>query len=65
MLCYAPDSPNVWMITDEVDTVMLTMDHIDCPIRSSSISEQLHQSHAGCGVPLTGLHDVGVPSYKP
>merc|ERR1719322_527801 len=54
------DCSDVRMITDEVDGVMLTVDDIDDTIWHTRLLEKLQQRHAGRGVPLTGLHDVGV-----
>ena len=54
------DGSDVWIITNEVDTVVLAMDYIDHAVRESSLFEELQQRHAGSGVSLTGLHDVGV-----
>ena len=57
---YLPDGSDIRMITDEVDTVMLSMNDIDSTIRSSSIFEKLHKSHTSCGISLTGFHYVGI-----
>ena len=57
---FIPDSSDVRVITDEVDSVVLTMDNIDHTVRHTSLLQQLQQRHARRGVPLTGLHDVGV-----
>ena len=37
-----PDGSDIRMITDEVNTVMLSMDDIDSTIRCSCILEKLH-----------------------
>ena len=34
--------PDVRMVTDEVDTVMLAVDHVHRPVRRPGISEELH-----------------------
>ena len=54
------DSSDVRIITNEVDTVVLAVDDIDHAVRKTGLLEQLEQRHAGGGVPLTWLHDVGV-----
>ena len=60
---FVPDCSDVRMITNKVDTVMLTMDDIDSTIRSPSISQKLYKSHTSCWIPFTWLHYVGVSSY--
>ena len=34
--------PDVRMVTDKVDTVMLAVDHVNRPVRCPGISEELH-----------------------
>ena len=48
------------MITDEVDGVVRTVDDVDDAIRHAGLLQQVDENHAGCRVPLRGLHDVGV-----
>ena len=57
---YKADGADVWVVADEVDAVVLAVDNINSPVRSPGVSEQLYQGHAGGGIPLAGLHDVGV-----
>ena len=52
--------PDVRVITDEVDGVVLAVDHVHNTVRHPGLLQQLQQGHAGGGVPLAGLHDVGV-----
>ena len=48
------------MITDEVDGVVRTVDDVDDAIGHAGLLQQVDENHAGCRVPLRGLHDVGV-----
>ena len=61
---FVPDCSDVRMITNKVDTVMLTMDDIDSTIRSPSISQKLYKSHTSCWIPFTWLHYICVSSYQ-
>ena len=50
-----PDGPDVRMITDEVDTVVLTMDHIHCPVRGPRIPD--HNVQESVYQPMRGLRE--------
>ena len=53
-----PDGPDVRMVTDKVDTVVLAVDDVDDPRWSPGLQQQLHQRHAGGGVTLGWLGEV-------
>lgn len=48
------------MITDEVNSVVLSVDDVDDSVGHAGLLCKLDQGHAGRGVTLRGLHDVGV-----
>ena len=54
------DGVDVRVVADEVDGVVLSVDDVDDPVRHAGLLHEFDQGHAGRGVALRGLHDVGV-----
>ena len=54
------ESPDIGMITDKVDGIVLAVDDVDDAVGAAGLLEELDQGHAGRWVPLAWLDDVGV-----
>ena len=52
--------PDVRMITDKVDSIVLTVDNINNTVWTSSFFKQFNQSQTGGWVPFARFYHVGV-----